>query len=719
MKITNFLTEKIATKLIALFLAVSVIPILIIGLLSYNSSKKSLEEEIASKMEAIGAIKTDQITGFLEEKRSDAEMFSKLPRIREALVTLTGLIKETERQGYSGINLLDYKPYKDATDKVAQLLEDYRNLMGFEDILLISPIYGRVLYSADKRADFGTGLKSESTHLAKAWEESRANKQIEFTDVAFYQPANNEPAMFVIIPAYESGEYIGSVAVQFSFQQINQLMQDTTGLGRTGESYLVGSDHLMRSDSRFFKESTILKQKVETQSVILGLQDKNGFHILDDYRNEPVLSYYGDAMLRETFHTQFEWIVITEIDESEAFEPIRIMGNSILWIGIIASLVVSILAFFIARYFAAPIIRLTSIAKAMALGKLDEAFVVTQEDEIGQLADSFKVMQRSMQQKATQAEEIAQGNLTIEINLLSDQDVMGKSFQSMVERLRNQLNEINEGINVLASSSSEIMASVTQMAASSAETATSVGETTTTVEEVKQTAEVSNQKARAVSENAVRTTEISSDGTKAIANTIEGMNKIRQQMSAIASMVVKLSEQSQTIGEITASVNELAEQSNLLAVNAAIEAAKAGEQGKGFTVVAQEIKMLADRSKEATAQVRVILRDVQKSISSAVMATEEGGKAVDEGLKLTSLTGDTIKTLSESVTEAAKAAIQIAASSQQQLEGMDQMVAAMENIKEASVQAAASTQQSVDSVNELQKVGQRLDDLMKQYKLVK
>jgi methyl-accepting chemotaxis protein len=164
-------------------------------------------------------------------------------------------------------------------------------------------------------------------------------------------------------------------------------------------------------------------------------------------------------------------------------------------------------------------------------------------------------------------------------------------------------------------------------------------------------------------------------------------------------------------------VNELAEQSNLLSVNAAIEAAKAGEHGKGFTVVAQEIKVLANRSKEATAQVKTILRDVQKSISSAVMATEEGGRAVEEGLKLTNLSGDAIRTLSESVTDASNAAIQIAASSQQQLEGMDQVVTAMENIREASMQTVVSTQQSVDSVNELQKVGQKLDELMKQYKL--
>jgi len=384
---------------------------------------------------------------------------------------------------------------------------------------------------------------------------------------------------------------------------------------------------------------------------------------------------------------------------------------------IVAFVVVILLIIFLTRNIATPIRLIAQIADKIASGQLDTKIPINRNDEIGDLGDSFRVMQKTLQQKATEAREIADGNLTIEIGVVSENDEMGKSFKSMVEKLRQQLGEIGEGVNILASSSSEIMASVTQMASSSVETATSVSETTTTVEEVKQTAEVSNQKAKAVSENAVRTAEISSEGTKAIANTIEGMNKIRQQMTAIAAMVVRLSEQSQTIGEITASVNELAEQSNLLAVNAAIEAAKAGEQGKGFTVVAQEIKMLADRSKEATSQVRNILRDVQKSISSAVMATEEGGKAVDEGLKLTTLTGDTIKTLSESVTEAAKAAIQITASSQQQLEGMDQVVAAMENIREASMQAAAGTEQSVESVNELQKVGQKLDELMKQYRL--
>lgn len=384
---------------------------------------------------------------------------------------------------------------------------------------------------------------------------------------------------------------------------------------------------------------------------------------------------------------------------------------------IVAFIIIVLLTIILTRNIAVPIRLMAWIADQIASGDIENKINITRKDEIGMLADSFRRMQSTLEEKTDQAQEISEGNLIIEVQPLSDKDKMGLSFQRMVVNLRSQLHEINQGINILASSSSEIMASVTQLASTTSETATSVGETTITVEEVKQTAEISNQKAKAVSDNAVRTVEISTEGTQAIANTIEGMNKIRQQMTAIAGMVVKLSEQSQTIGEITASVNELAEQSNLLAVNAAIEAAKAGEQGKGFTVVAQEIKMLADRSKDATAQVRNILREVQKSISSAVMATEEGGKAVDEGLKLTILSGDTIKALSESVSEASNAAVQIAASSQQQLEGMDQVVTAMENIKEASLQGAASTQQSVESVNELQKVGQKLDELMKQYKL--
>ncbi|MDO8706310.1 MAG: methyl-accepting chemotaxis protein, partial [Sulfuricaulis sp.] len=179
-----------------------------------------------------------------------------------------------------------------------------------------------------------------------------------------------------------------------------------------------------------------------------------------------------------------------------------------------------------------------------------------------------------------------------------------------------------------------------------------------------------------------------------------------------AESIVRLSEQSQAIGEIIATVNDLAEQSNLLAVNAAIEANKAGEQGKGFAVVAQEVKSLAEQSKQATAQVRTILGDIQKATSTAVLATEQGNKAVEAGVKQTTETGESIRLLADSIAEAAQAATQIAASSQQQMVGMDQVALAMENIKQASVQNVAGTKQAEAAAQNLHELGQKLNDLI-------
>ena len=180
-------------------------------------------------------------------------------------------------------------------------------------------------------------------------------------------------------------------------------------------------------------------------------------------------------------------------------------------------------------------------------------------------------------------------------------------------------------------------------------------------------------------------------GKKSVEESVEGMKSIRKQMESIAERIVRLSEQSQSIGEIIATVNALAEQSNLLAVNAAIEAARAGEAGRGFAVVAGEVKGLAEQSKQATAQVRAILGDIQKATSAAVLATEQGNKAVEIGLKQSIQAGESVQKLAENVMEAAQAATQIAASSQQQMAGMDQIASAMESIKAATAQNVAST----------------------------
>jgi len=318
------------------------------------------------------------------------------------------------------------------------------------------------------------------------------------------------------------------------------------------------------------------------------------------------------------------------------------------------------------------------------------------------------------------AKKIASNDLSVNLNIEKRGDEIGElmeAFNKMIESLRAQVKAILEGVNVLSSSSSEILASTTQIAAGTAETASSISETTATVEEVRQGAQLSSEKAKNVVDNAERTMQETESGQKAIEETINVMGHISNQMESIANTIVSLSGQSQLIGGIIASVNEIADQSNLLAVNAAIEASKAGEQGKGFTVVAHEIKSLAEQSKKATSQVRTILSDIQKATSAAVMATEQGSKAVEAGVKQSKQAGETIRLLAENSEEALLSSTQISASSQQQLVGMNQIGQAMGNIKQAGIENAASMKQTEQTVKELNKLGLQLKELVGQYKL--
>jgi methyl-accepting chemotaxis protein len=193
------------------------------------------------------------------------------------------------------------------------------------------------------------------------------------------------------------------------------------------------------------------------------------------------------------------------------------------------------------------------------------------------------------------------------------------------------------------------------------------------------------------------------------------MNRIKKEMDYVADSIVELSEQTQSIGEIISAVNDLADQSNLLSVNASIEAAKAGEHGKGFAVVAQEVKSLADQSKESTAQVKTILNDIQKATGTVVMATEQGSKAVETGENLAVRSGGAIRTLSSSIRDSEDSASQIAASSQQQLVGLEQLVQAMESIKEASMQNVGGAQQLESAAKNLDDLGRGLKELAKKF----
>ena len=282
--------------------------------------------------------------------------------------------------------------------------------------------------------------------------------------------------------------------------------------------------------------------------------------------------------------------------------------------------------------------------------------------------------------------------------------------QLEVERAR-YLENVSEAVSRLATTSTEILAIAQQQAAGAEEQASAVAQTVTTVDQVAQTAAQAAQRARGVGEAVSRTQEIGQRGRQAVDDSIAALEKLEEQVESTAESILMLAEQAQAIGEIIATVNDIAEQTNLLALNAAIEASRAGEYGRGFTVLAGEVKALASQSKKATTQVRQILGEIQKATNTAVLSTEEVTKGVSVTTAVASQAGGTIKILTETLTEAAQAATQIMASAGQQATGMSQIHQAMKNLDQVARQNLVAIRQVEQAAQNLSALGNQLTSL--------
>lgn len=415
------------------------------------------------------------------------------------------------------------------------------------------------------------------------------------------------------------------------------------------------------------------------------------------------------------------------------------------------SLAVSAIGIIVACGFAVWVVRdvvgrlghLAGVAAAVRAGDTRQRARIGGNDELGVLATSFDDMLDELANKVTETtrlaeeqkksrdelahavslygafvERVAAGDLTTTIAKVRAEELtsLGDNLGRMSGGLRAMALRVQEAVALLGSAAAEIMTTAAEQSSSATETASAVTETVATVEEVARTAEQSTERARTAVEASERSLAVSEGGRNAVEEALATMDRVRDQMAAIGERMLALSEQAQAAGGITGSVAELAEQSNLLALNASIEAARAGEHGRGFAVVAQEVRGLAEQSKRAAGQIRGMLGDIQKSAQAAVLAVEEGSRAVQTAGSAAKRSGERIDELATTISGTAEIVKHTLAATQPVITGMSQITQAMRSIEQAALQASEGTRQTESAARDLNTLSTTLRDVVSQYR---
>ena len=563
---------------------------------------------------------------------------------------------------------------------------EFLELKGYYDIFLIRAD-GELVYSVFKEADFATNLKTgewAETDLGRVFRDTLAlnsPKDIAFTDFNPYAPSADAPASFIAHQVRsEAGELLGVIAFQMPISRINSIMNASVGMGESGETYIVGEDGLMRSDSRFSEESTILKTRVNEDATRDALAGNSGIHEIVDYRGVPVISAYMPIQFNGV-----DWIVLGEIDTAEAFAPVyRALMIAAVIVGLLAVLGIAASILF-ARSVTQPIKKIVGNLGTLADGKLDtEVFGTDRPDEIGDIAKATEVFKKNMirarelEAEAEQAKVQAAKEKREQMNKLAD------AFQDNVGTI----------VKVVASAATELEATAQGLTAIMEQTnaqATSVsnasGLASTNVETVASACEEMAASIREISAQVQNATNITTRATETASSTRETANGLAGAVREISS-VVEL-------------IQDIAEQTNLLALNATIEAARAGDAGKGFVVVAQEVKNLANQTARATENITAQIEKVQGITNTMVTAVDEISNVIENNKQSSTVISAAVEQ-QDAATNEISHNIALAANGTQEVSN------AIGDVTKAANEGSHSATQVLASAQELSKSATRL-----------
>jgi len=400
------------------------------------------------------------------------------------------------------------------------------------------------------------------------------------------------------------------------------------------------------------------------------------------------------------------------------FKALQKEMTSLLVSILISSIVVLFIAFYLSYRLAenasAPLKKLEKVADKIADGDIASPVNVITGDEIGSLACSFLRMQQELSRLTRQASAIADGDLTSRVEFKGD---LGNAFNQMQMELSDIIVQVKDAILKISTACNQILASSEEQASGASEQAASVGETTATIEELSATAGQIAENSDIQAGMAESTQRNAEESARAMDEAAALMENIRHHTEKGAEKIMSLGEKSQQIGKVLAIINEVAAETKMLSLNAAIEASKAGEAGKGFSVVAAEIRKLAENVVKSTGSIEGIAREIQTAANGSVMAAEENVKVVRAGVeKLTRVEEamQEIVSMAEQTTDSAK---QVSMATGQQKGASEQVVLTMRELSDVARQMAAAAGETTQSANSLTQMTENLKKIISKFKL--
>jgi methyl-accepting chemotaxis protein len=323
-------------------------------------------------------------------------------------------------------------------------------------------------------------------------------------------------------------------------------------------------------------------------------------------------------------------------------------------------------------------------------------------------------LMRNVQLLLQNMDKLANGDLTVRVEKEKD-DVIGSlfnGFNSVVANMQAMIIQVTEAVHATASASSQISASSDEMALGAQEQTRQTAEVAVAVEQMTKTIIETSTNVTRASEAAKESGNIARDGGSVVNDTINGMNRIAEVVIQAADMVKELGTSSDKIGEIVQVIDDIADQTNLLALNAAIEAARAGEQGRGFAVVADEVRKLAERTTKATKEIAQMIKKIQTDTENAVYSMEKGSQEVNSGKQLAQKAESALKQIIESSGEVVDDISQVAAASEEQSTAAEEISKNIEAISRVTQESASGIQQIATAAEDLNKLTNNLQEMV-------